>query len=192
MLSGHPDEPGAWERALELAGPGGDADTPQDRLARAVVLSRAADPARHPEAVALLDGLLADLPIAAPIAVAARDYLVRLLLRDGRAERAAEVAAVSAAGPAADPEAIALAVEALIAADRLLDAELELDRLALYQPGDPVEAALRAELIARRAGPDEAPAALADAVAARGNSPARPPWPAPPASGCSRTVAPRP
>ncbi|QDV39624.1 tetratricopeptide repeat protein [Tautonia plasticadhaerens] len=135
-------DPEAWGRALELVGDEGG--EPGRRLARAVVLSRAPDPARRAEAVTAFEGLMADLPLTDRVAVQARSQLAALLIALGQPGRAAQVTAVSAIQPSPSPEAVALHARALLFADRLGEAEEQLDRLELLRPGDPEVAELRA------------------------------------------------
>ncbi len=167
------DDPEAWERARALVSPDvPDADTPEDRLARAVVIARHPGGDRADAAISLLQTLLADLPPSRPTAAAARDYLARLLLALDRADEAVQVSAVSAE-PGSNPAAVLLHAEALIRARRFAQAEAQLDRLAMVLPGDRREARLRALLIRDRAGDADAPAALLKAVADAGRHPPR-------------------
>lgn len=161
----------AWDRAWAALGPErpGD-DGPEDRLARAVVLSRCPDPPRRAEAVERLEALNADLPTGHAAAAAARDYLVRLLIESGRAGRASQVASVSAAA-GADPTAIGLYAEALIRGGKPEAAVWQLDRLAAVSPGDRREAGLRARLLWDPSRPAETAAALWQAYSAREDLP---------------------
>ena len=164
-------DPGAWDQAWALVGPDvPNADAPEDRLARAVVMARDPHSDRSSEAITTLETLLADLPPDRPTAAAARDYLVRILLALGRAETAVQVAAVSAES-GSNPDAVLLYAEVLIRARRFAQAEAQLDRIALVLPGDRREARLRALLIRDRAGEANAPTALVQAVADAGRSP---------------------
>ncbi|MDB5349043.1 MAG: Tetratricopeptide 1 repeat-containing protein [Planctomycetota bacterium] len=165
-------EAGAWDRAWKLVAPEvPGATAPEDRLARAVILSRHPSPDRRAEAAPSLDALLADLPADHPSAVAARDYLARLLLADGHADRAARICAVSVE---IDPNPINLALyaESLIRDKRFAEADEQLDQLALSSPTDPREPQLRARLIRDRAGQGKAAEALVGAVADLKSSPA--------------------
>lgn len=164
-------DPAAWDQAWAALGPQGpETSAPEDRLARAVVLSRSPDPARRATAVGRLDELLADIRPDHPAAALARDYLARLLLEAGQPERASRVAAVSA-GRGTDPASIALYAKALIQSKMPWDADVQLDRLGAISPGDPREAGLRARVIWDRSRPLEAAAALERAYADREGSP---------------------
>lgn len=134
----------AWQAAWDILGPETEeSNDPDERLARAVILTRAPDLGKRSQAVARLDSLIADLPSSHPSAAAARDYLTRLLLDTGQADRAARVASVSAAS-GTDPTAIALYAKALIQSKKQDAAEWQLERLAALNPGDQREMNLRA------------------------------------------------
>jgi tetratricopeptide (TPR) repeat protein len=170
LLSARAGDLAAWERAWEVLGPESDAEDADDRLFRAVVLSRCPDPARRAGAIVILEALVADLPPGAEAAAPPRDLLISLLLREGRAERASELAG-SAAGLEDDPALIARYAETLLAARAWDAAEQQLDHLAELSPGDGREARLRADLAQGRARPEEAVAALEKTVADRGDRP---------------------
>jgi len=160
--------PKGWEEAWRLLGPEpkSEADErPEDRLARAVVLSRAADPARKAQAIERLERLLADLPGGTDAASAARSYLSRLLIESGRIARAAEVAGSAPSG--LTTEFAALTIEALLRDRKWVEAAAQIDRLAAFAPGDPLEAGFRARLVRDRAKPGEAAADLERAFAGR-------------------------
>ncbi|MBY0395316.1 MAG: hypothetical protein K2X91_02455, partial [Thermoleophilia bacterium] len=134
----------AWQAAWDALGPESDESSdPDERLARAVVLTRAPDLNRRSQATGRLETLIADLPSNHPTAAAARDYLTRLLLDAGQAERAARVAAVSAES-GTDPVAIELYAKALIQSKKQDAAEWQLERLAALNPGGRAEQNLRA------------------------------------------------
>jgi len=162
----------AWGRAWAVLGPepAEAAQEPDDRLARAVVLSRCPDPACRAEVIGRLDALVADLPARLPTAVKAREFLAQLLLDAGQPEKASRVAAVSAA-TGADPAAVALYARALIQSKKTEAAAWQLDRLAALNPGDPREANLRARLAWDRARPVESAAALERAYSVREDTP---------------------
>lgn len=165
LLSGLGD-PASWNEAWTLVQPeASPEERPEDRLARAVVLGRSADPAQRTQVVPLLTDVIADLDPTYPTAASARDYMVRTLLATGRPELAASYAAVSATLSGTPPE-LALHAECLLASHQFKAAEIELDRLFLLDPLSSDEARLRARLVLERGGP-EAPAALVEAVAQR-------------------------
>lgn len=171
-LSSRADQdPAAWKRAWTLIGPeASEAETPPDRLARALVLAREPGSDHVEEAIQAIQALLDDLPPQHPTAVAARDHLTRTLLNRSQYEAALPIAAVSARS-GTDPTAILLYASALIQSQRFRLAEEQLDRFALVLPGDAREGQLRALLIRKRAGPKDAPEALVRAVAEAGRSP---------------------
>jgi tetratricopeptide (TPR) repeat protein len=170
LLSARAGDLAAWERAWEVLGPESEVEDADDHLFRAVVLSRCPDPARRAGAIGILEALVADLPPGGEAAAPPRDLLISLLLREGRAERASELAG-SAAGLEDDPALIARYAETLLAARAWDAAEQQVDRLAELSPGDGREARLRADLAQGRARPEEAVAALEKAVADRGDRP---------------------
>ncbi|RUL89197.1 tetratricopeptide repeat protein [Tautonia sociabilis] len=126
----------SWQASYDALGPeppSGDTEGPEDRLARALVLARHPEPARRDEAVSRLEALVGDQPSGNPLAAAARETLARLLLQQGRAERAAEVAAVTAL-TGSNPSAIALYAQALVAAGQVDEAARQVDRLRNVDP----------------------------------------------------------
>ena len=159
-------DPAAWQQAWDTLGPEAGDEAPEDRLARAVVLSRHPEPDRRVAAIPVLEALTDDLPPSSSLAPVARESLARLLIADGRADRAAEVAAVAAAlAPSA--QAQALYAQALTAAGRLVEADRQLDQLDRLAPGDPAAAMLRVQLVEARGGANAA-TALADAYLGAG------------------------
>jgi tetratricopeptide (TPR) repeat protein len=171
VLSSRPGNTEAWERAWATLGPEDPkSDTPDDRLARAVVLSRSTEPAKRQRAADMLDGLLADLPTTHPIAIASREYLSRLLLDLGQPARASQVASVSAAG-GTDPSAIVLFAQALVQSKKPEEAEWQLNRLAAINPGDRREAAMQARVVRDRSRPVQAVSNLLRYYTDRENNP---------------------
>lgn len=153
-------DPATWPEARGMVvedGPAGE--SAEDRLARALVLAEAPDPSTAGAAVARLESLLDDLPPGDAVAVAAGDRLARLLLRNGQAGRAAEVAAV-AAEAGAEPSAVGLLAEALLRAGRLTEAGRQVERLEAIAPMDPAAAGLRVRWLVASSRPE----ALADAL----------------------------
>jgi tetratricopeptide (TPR) repeat protein len=146
-LSARPKD---WAAALALLGPEGPPnDTPEDRLARGVVLARSADAAQRQQGIDRLDALAADLPPGNDLAIAARDFLVKVLLVVGNADRASRIASISAR-TGGDPAAVALYAEALLMNKQFDVAETEINRLAKIDPGNAYEAHLRVRLIQGR------------------------------------------
>ena len=167
-----PDDPEIWDQAWALIAPDrpdAGPDTPEDRLARAIVLMASPEPGRRPDGTKILEGLLADLAPNHPVAFATREVYARALVQDGRSDRAVEIMAV-ASRAGATPEAIALYSEALIRAGEYAQAESQLDRLRLINPLDGREIGLRVGLVRERAGAERAPAALVQLVEAEGTS----------------------
>jgi cellulose synthase operon protein C len=171
VLSAKADQPGSWEQAWTVLGPENPMDqTPEERLARAIVLARGADPAQREQATHRLEDLVADLPAESNITVAARDILARLLLSVGKPDRAARIIAVTAS-KSSNPEVIALYLEALLQSKQFETAEGQLDRLSMIPRGRQYDAKFRARLIQERSQPGEAAVALEQAYVAREKDP---------------------
>ena len=122
----------AWDLVKDPA-PGGD--LPEDRLIRAMVLSRGRD-ARQPRR-GRQDARASSSrtsPATCPTAATARNVLARLLIRT-EPGKAAEYAAADAQAADAGPPPCRLHTTALIAAKKLDDADRQLDRLAAARPG---------------------------------------------------------
>ncbi|MCU1376831.1 MAG: Tetratricopeptide 1 repeat-containing protein [Actinomycetia bacterium] len=171
ILSGRPGDPGSWQKAWNLikdAPPGGD--LPEDRLIRALVLSRGPESANREAALPLLAKLVDDLPSDLPVAVTARSYLIQSLIRS-QPSKAADLAAVDARGANASATALSLHASALIAANQLDDADRQLDRLDLTAPGDGSTVTLRARLLRARGKSSEASEALVRAAPDKINGP---------------------
>lgn len=154
------NDPATWEQAATTIGPEGSADEPpDDRLARALVYSRAPDAERRARAIGILESLVADLPLGGDLVNRARTLLVRLLLRAGQAEKASLVAVVLAA-PGSDTEGLSLFIEALLRSGKRDEAIRQIDRLAALTPGDPAEVGFRLRWLRESTRPAELPAAL--------------------------------
>jgi tetratricopeptide (TPR) repeat protein len=163
------DDLASWERAWEALGPGSGDEAPEDRLLRANILARHPEPSRRAEAIEILEGLRADLPVDLPFASTVREVLVKLLLQTRAIDRACRVAAISAAKN--DPAAIALYAGALLQTGSWDEVERQLDRMHLIIPGDPRETRLRALLVIGRSGPEKAAEGLKQAVKSLGQKP---------------------
>ena len=171
LLSARAVNAKAWEAAWATLGPEApEIDQPEDRLARAMILSRAPDPARRDDAVKRLESLVADLSADLAVTAQAREFLAKLLLDTGHPDRASQIAAVSTES-GSSPAAIALYAEALLRSKRFDAAAVQLDRLASIAPGDAREANIRARLVRERSQPTEAASALEKAYLERENTP---------------------
>lgn len=138
----------AWEEAWATLGPEpeGDSATIEERLARAVVLARSADPDRRDDGIKRLEELLVDLPPDLTTASASRDELILALIRSKNYDRACELAALSARR-SPSVSTFLIHAEALIEAGRKDEAREPLDRVSAVLPSDPREAALRLRLL---------------------------------------------
>jgi tetratricopeptide (TPR) repeat protein len=139
--------------------PAAGGDLPEDRLIRAVVLSRGPEVANREASNAILSKLVEDLPADLPAAGLARKTLVDNFLKSDPS-RAADLAAVEANNPNASPAAISLHTTALIAAKQLDDASRQLDRLNSVAPDDAATVTLRARLLRARGNGTQAATAL--------------------------------
>jgi predicted Zn-dependent protease len=170
-LGDGPEAAAYWQSAWDLLGEDkGDEAEPEDRLIRAILVSRSPDVPRRDKAGAMLERIAADLPVDAPAAAAAREYLAKMLLVAGDPKKAARVASVTASMGSEAP-AIALYAEALYHAKDLDEADRQLERLRKLKPGDPTEAFVRARIVRDRAGASQAAAALEKAYLDRGKGP---------------------
>ena len=137
LRSGHAGDLDAWREARALVGTeSSEADTPEDRLARGIVLARGPEEPHRREAEQILAPLLKDLPADIPSASVARSVLRQLYLRDDRIAEAADVAAIDAQGSAATPAAVARYAELLLAAKKLAEADRQISRLETAAPDD--------------------------------------------------------
>lgn len=162
LRSNQKGAPDAWREALELVGgSASEADEPEDRLVRGIVLVRGPEAKHRQEAVAILDPLLKDLPADVPSAGIARSVLMQLYLRDGRLAEAAEVAAIDAEAPNAPPAALNRYADLLLAAGKPDRADRPIKRLEAIAPDDLNPALLRARLLKLQDRDDEAAALIA-------------------------------
>jgi tetratricopeptide (TPR) repeat protein len=162
--------PDAWKQALELLGPEGPkTNTPEERLARAIVLGRSQQPDLVKRAIDILQTLLADVPAGSTLVVTAREMLVRFLLFTGQPDQASKVAG-SMALRSNNPTAIMIYAETLLQSRQFDAAEEQGRRLERLDPRNPFLTNLRARLILGRSKPTEAAAALEEAYLATADS----------------------
>lgn len=167
VLSGRPGDEASWRKSWDLvkeAAPGGD--LPEDRLIRAIVLSRGPEAANRDASTAMLVKLVEDLPADLPAASMARGTLINGLMK-ADPSKAAELAAVDAQAANAGPAALSLHATALIAAGQLDDAGRQIDRLAIVAPDDAATMTLRARYARARGQGNETAAALEQAAPAK-------------------------
>ena len=165
----------SWREAAKLVAAPADAsagEMPEDRLARAIVLSRSPDPATSAGAVPLLRALKDDMPQSTPIGREARERLTRYFLDADRSQEAWELAA-NANDQESDssPDIVALHAETLLGTKKLDEAEAEIRRLEALEPKGLRVEVLRSRLLAARGKPEEAEAALEEAYDRRAQSP---------------------
>jgi tetratricopeptide (TPR) repeat protein len=151
LRSNHPGDLDAWReaRALAEAGDSVEADSPEERLTRGIVLARSAEPKDREQAGAILDQLVLDLPADYPSAAVARAIASQLHIQARDFDGAAEIAAVDARAANATPQAISRYAEILIAAGQYDQADAQIDRLAdaANGPADLTAPLLRAKLL---------------------------------------------
>ena len=158
----------SWQEALALVGDSATgADSPDDRLVRAVVYARGPEPRHRREAIAILGGLASELPGNAAIHL----QLARLLLADGQAAKAREHAGRAAAAEDATPEALLVYAGMLLAEKDYDAAEAVSARLQSLAPDALPAVELRARLLAHRGKVDEAVALMEAVFAAREKAP---------------------
>ncbi|MFO0959124.1 MAG: tetratricopeptide repeat protein [Isosphaeraceae bacterium] len=131
-------DPTLWAEAWSLLGEARADEAPEERLARAVVLIRATDPARKAQAIPALEALISDLPGTEPLVPPARKFLAKEYLVAGRPDRA-QATILPITLTTDDPTALSLMIEALLARrqpDLLEEAASHLRRLAMVAPDD--------------------------------------------------------
>ena len=106
------------------------ADSPDDRLNRAVVLARSPDPRNRDEAIKVLERLAAEIPNSAIL----HDTLARSLIAAGRRPQAREHAAKAAAAPGAPADSILLSAGLALDDKDYPEAERQFGRLAAIDP----------------------------------------------------------
>lgn len=167
-LAGRAGNRAAWDEALALVG--ADArpdDVPDDLVTRASVYALGPEPAHRATAVAILEGLLGEMPGLAKV----REQVARLLFATGDVARARDHAARAAAGAGASPDAILFYASVLLASNDVAGAEGQLERLAALEPDGLPVAELRARVLAARGKPAEGAAALEKAFNDRAHTP---------------------
>lgn len=132
LLSNHPGDRAAWQRAWDLArkADGEQAKLPEERLTRGIVLARSTDPKDHDKAREVLSGLVLDLPAGYPSAAAARSLLVQIYLRAGKPEKAVPVAAIDAQAQNASAQAVLHYIDILVQAGQTGQALQQIGRLS--------------------------------------------------------------
>lgn len=175
ILSGKSKDAKAWEEAARLVDAPADrgvADLPEDRLTRAVVLSRSPDPTLSARAIPLLRSLKDDLTPDSPVGKAAREALTRYFLTTDRPAEAWKLAAdLRAQGEDESPDAVALYAEALLRTKKLDEADAQVARLAELEPDGLRAAVLKGRVLAARGKAAEASAALEAAFHEREKAP---------------------
>lgn len=145
ILSARPNDPGAWGEAMSLVGAASKGpESPDDRLLRATVLSRSPDPKNRDEAIAILEGLAAELPNLTRL----HEVLARGLAAVGRLEKAREYAARAASADGA-LDALAFYTSLLIQDKNTAEAEKQLTSLEkqVVDPDSLTVVQLRAQLL---------------------------------------------
>lgn len=144
ILSARGQGASAWSRAQDYLGVPSANDAPEDRLTRAIVLSRGPEPGQHREAVETLEQLVSDLPAGLPVAATARAALIRLYVQDKEPEKAVALLETEAKLANAAAATIAAYAEALLLVKQWDQAETQIDRLAALTPEDLAAPRLRA------------------------------------------------
>ncbi|GAC1465098.1 MAG: hypothetical protein NVSMB9_04370 [Isosphaeraceae bacterium] len=120
-----------WEEAVHLVGadPRPD-DVPDDLITRASVFALSPDPAHRKKAVAILEGLLVNLPDRTKV----HEQVARLLFASGDLARARDHAAKAAEGDKPDPDSILFYAGLLLTSNEIKAAEEQLTRLQAIDP----------------------------------------------------------
>ncbi|HEU5116730.1 MAG TPA: tetratricopeptide repeat protein [Isosphaeraceae bacterium] len=132
LRSNHPGDLAAWQSAWDLAqaAEGSQAELPEERLTRGIVLARSTDPENREKARSILSRLVLDLPAEYPSAAVARSMLVQIYLQAGQADKAVPVAAIDAEAQNASVQAVLRYVDILLTAKQTGKALRQLDRLS--------------------------------------------------------------
>jgi tetratricopeptide (TPR) repeat protein len=171
VLTSQGNRPEVIKEAMSLVGAEDSPDdTPQDRLARGLVLTRSGDPESQKRAITVLRSLLADVAAESLVATTTRDTLTRLLIAAGQPEEAARVAEVSASS-GTNVDAIALYAETLLRSRNYPALEEQLKRLETTSQGRTYEARLRVRMIGQREEPSGVAPALEKAFLALADAP---------------------
>ncbi len=172
LLSQKPKDPNAWQEAWDLVKPSQERpDTPEDRLARAIVLIRGGTmPDRIDRAATLLEELVQDLRPDLPNAQLARNLLVNLYKSRGEHEKASALLSATAAGTT-NTVSIATYAESLLNAGKIDEAEQQLRRLERAAPDNLVTLKLHAMILKARDQLDEAAKVLEQAYDRKESTP---------------------
>jgi tetratricopeptide (TPR) repeat protein len=166
-LAGRSANRAAWDEALSLIGPERRPDdVPEDLLARANVYAQSGQPADRRKAIAILEGLLAEMPNLAAV----HEQAARLLYAAGELSAAREHAAKAAAGRPT-PDAILFYAGVLLALKDVDAAEAELSRLAAADADGLRTTELKARLLDARGQGGEAAKLLERAFDGRSTGP---------------------
>ena len=139
--------PENWDEAWSLAQlPEGAEDVPEERLTRALVLTRNPETDRQDEGLALLAALVDDLPPTNNVAAAARQILTQTYTARGDTAKLLDLTALSAAN-GNSPESIALYAEVLLREGKTAEARHQLERLETTAAKNPLTAQVRALIL---------------------------------------------
>lgn len=144
VLSAHGQGTSAWSQAWDYLGAPSATDTPEDRLTRAIVLSRGPEPSQRREAIEILEQLVNDLPAGLSAAETARATLIRLYVQVKQPEKAVTLLETEARLANAKPSTVAAYAETLLLVKEWDQAETQIDRLAALAPDDLAAPRLRA------------------------------------------------
>jgi tetratricopeptide (TPR) repeat protein len=161
-----------WAEAAKLIGltpsPQDEGDG-RDRLTRAIVLARSADPAHRKSATKQLENLVSDLPHDFVLATLARRVLSELYAESGEPSKIRRQLEIEAQDN--KPDAIARYAQSLMAEQLWDQAEKQIERLELIDPNQIAVVRLRALLLKGRSpkepdpkNPNKSDAGLTDAI----------------------------
>ena len=167
-LAARPGNRAFWDEAISLVGTEARPDdVPDDLMARAAVYADGPLPEHKQKAVAILKGIVNEIPTMA----VAQDRLARLLLASGDLQNAKVHAAKALAIDQPSPDSILLYAGILIALKDFDEAETQIGKLAVIDPDGLPLAELRARLLVAKGQGAQAAELLEKAFSNRSDGP---------------------
>lgn len=150
----------AWKEGLDLIGAEAQPnDVLEDAVTRANIYVLSPEPEHQRKAIAIIEGLLNEMPSLATL----HEQLAKMLLRRGDLAQAREHAEKAATGEKPSSDAIQIYAETLVALKELDAAEAQLQRLEAIDPEGLPSAELKAKILVARGKPEEGAKVLEDA-----------------------------
>jgi tetratricopeptide (TPR) repeat protein len=155
-------EAASWQAAWTILGPEGSDETNEDRLTRALVLSRCPEPSHKARAIPILQILLSDTPALSNVGLTARKLLSRLWFESNYPDRAYQVLQPVVLNHS-DSEALALALDVLLVLKWWDEADALIKRLDFFGGGE-LAASYRTRWITSKVGGTKAADGLVRAI----------------------------